>query len=165
MTVLLSEESIAAERADMLGRRLACRLRDAVEGSPVTEYNGQYSVALRLAYSCASMKCVVGTALFLGIVAIVLFTTVSWAVPAEIMDVTIGMTMQEVMAIMGEPDRKAVLSGKILQDLAEISPDVARSNARIVFIYNKDNLQVWFRQGRVTGMTKDGVSVLRPKQP
>ena len=109
------------------------------------------------------MDSIVGNALLLGILAVVLSTTVSPAVHAQIMDVTIGMPMQEVIAALGEPDRKAVLSGKVLRDLAEISPEVAVSKSRIVFIYNKDNIQVWFQQGRVTGITKDGISILRPK--
>jgi hypothetical protein len=50
-----------------------------------------------------------------------------------------------------------------MRDLAEIDPEAAVSKSRIVFIYNKDNIQVWFRQGRVTGITKDGISILRPK--
>jgi hypothetical protein len=108
------------------------------------------------------MDSIVGNALLLGI-AVVLSATVSSAVHAQIMDVTIGMPMQEVIAALGEPDRKTVLSGKVLRDLAEISPEAAVSKSRIVFIYNKDNIQVWFRQGRVTGVTKDGISILRSK--
>lgn len=104
-----------------------------------------------------------GPALRLGIFAVILATTASPAVHAQIMDVTIGMPMQEVIAALGEPDRKAVLSGKVLHDLTEISPEIAGSKSRVVFIYNKDNVQVWFQQGRVTGVTKDGVSILRPK--
>lgn len=104
-----------------------------------------------------------GNALFLGVLAVVLSTSVSPAASAEIMDVTIGMPMEEVIAALGEPDRKAVLSGKVLRDLTEMSPEVAVSKSRIVFIYNKDNIQVWFRQGRVTGMTKDGISIMPPK--
>jgi hypothetical protein len=105
----------------------------------------------------------VGPALRLGICVVVLSTTVSPALHAQIMDVTIGMPMQDVVAALGEPDRKAVLSGKVLRDLTEISPEIAGSKSRIVFIYNKDNVQVWFRQGRVTGITKEGVSIVRPK--
>ena len=109
------------------------------------------------------MDSIVGNALLLGIFAVVLSTTISRDASAEIMDVTIGMPMQDVIATLGEPDRKAVLSGKVMRDLAEIDPEAAVSKSRIVFIYNKDNIQVWFRQGRVTGITKDGISILRPK--
>ena len=86
-------------------------------------------------------------------------TVVSWAAPAEVMDVKIGMLMQDVIGILGEPDRKAVLSGKLLRDFTEISSEEITSHSRIVFIYNKDNVQVWFRDGRVTGMTKNGISI------
>jgi 3-isopropylmalate dehydratase small subunit len=73
------------------------------------------------------------------------------------------MPMQEVLTILGEPDRKAILSGKLLRDVPENSTEIFASNSRIVFIYRHNNLQVWFRQGRVTGVTKDGVSTLPSK--
>ncbi|MEK6801843.1 MAG: hypothetical protein AABZ34_04150 [Nitrospirota bacterium] len=118
-------------------------------------------------YWWISMESVFGKSLLIGLLicATALSVIVPWAASAEIMNVTIGMSMQDVITIIGEPDRKAVLSGKVLRDFTEVNPETAVSKSRIVFIYETDNVQVWFRQGRVTGMTKDGVSILRPKPP
>lgn len=82
---------------------------------------------------------------------------------AEVMDVTIGMSVQEVLTILGEPDRKAVLSGKLLRDVPKNDAETLASTFRMVFIYQRSTIHVWFRQGRVSGMTKDGVSILSSK--
>ncbi len=113
------------------------------------------------------MEPIVGKSLLIGLLicTTAVSVTVPWAASAETMNVTIGMSMQDVITIIGEPDKKAVLSGKVLRNFTEVSPETAVSKSRIVFIYEKNNVQVWFQQGRVTGMTKDGVSILRPKQP
>lgn len=101
----------------------------------------------------------------LGIFAVAFSVLAPWEVSAENMDVAAGMPIQDVVAIMGQPDRKAVLEGKVLRDFTEVDPEGASSTLRVIYIYNKGRVQVWFQQGRVTGMTKDGVSVLRPKPP
>ncbi len=113
------------------------------------------------------MEPVVGKSLLIGLLlcATALSVTIPSVASAEAMNVTIGMSMEDVITILGEPDRKAVLSGKVLRDLAVVGPEDAVSKSRIVFIYEKDHVQVWFQQERVTGMTQDGVSILRSKQP
>lgn len=113
------------------------------------------------------MEFVLGKSCLIGLLICItaLCAIVPWPASAESMNVTIGMSMQDVITIIGEPDRKAVLSGKVLRDFTEVNPQTAVSKSRSVFIYEKDNVQVWFQQGRVTGMTKDGVSILRPKRP
>jgi 3-isopropylmalate dehydratase small subunit len=98
-----------------------------------------------------------------GLLLVTLLSLTPQTAVAEVMDVKIGMPMQEVLTILGEPDRKAILSGKLLRDVPENSTEIFASNSRIVFIYRHNNIQVWFRQGRVTGMTKDGVSTLPSK--
>ena len=103
------------------------------------------------------------TLILARIVAMALVIAVPCGALAEIMDVRVGMLAQDVATILGEPDRKAVLVGKLLRDFTSIDPDEDISHARIVFIYHKHNVQVWFQQGRVTGMTKDGVSILAPE--
>lgn len=82
---------------------------------------------------------------------------------AEVMDVKIGMPIQEVLTILGEPDRKAVLSGKLLRDVPEKDAETLSSISRMVFIYQRSNIHVWFQQGRVSGITKDGESILSSK--
>lgn len=98
-----------------------------------------------------------------GLLLIALLSLTPEAALTEVMDVKVGMPMQEVLTILGEPDRKAVLSGKLLRDLPENSPETLSSESRIVFIYQHNNIQVWFRQGHVTGVTKDGSSTLPSK--
>lgn len=62
------------------------------------------------------------------------------------------MTYEEVEARLGPPDRKGVLEGK---DIEEID-DVAAADAagkRTVYIYDKKQLRVWFKDGRVISVT------------
>ena len=70
--------------------------------------------------------------------------------------VKLGMTQKEVMAVLGEPDKKAILSGKVLKDLQKMETDT--SEHRTVFIYHEKNLKVWFLRGVVTGVTNAGLS-------
>ncbi len=72
--------------------------------------------------------------------------------------VRLGMSQEEVVQLLGEPDRKAVLVGKVLRDLDEVrDEDVSR--LRLVYVYETFGLQVWFKDGRVTGVTRHGVSI------
>jgi hypothetical protein len=46
--------------------------------------------------------------------------------------------------------------GKALRDAEQLSAeDLAR--LRLVYIYEPSGLQVWFREGKVTGVTRQGV--------
>ena len=71
--------------------------------------------------------------------------------------VTVGMSPQEVTTILGPPDKRAVLVGKVLRELREGAPDPTES--RMVYIYDRTKLRVWFQHGQVTGMTLDGLPV------
>jgi hypothetical protein len=73
-------------------------------------------------------------------------------------DVRRGMTTEQVTLLLGEPDRKAVLIGKVLRDADQFSAeDLAR--LRLVYIYDLSGLRVWFLDNTVTGVTRDGVSL------
>ena len=68
-----------------------------------------------------------------------------------------GMSPEQVTRLLGEPDRRAVLVGKVLRDAGQFSADnLAR--LRLVYIYDASGVQVWFWDGKVTGMTRHGVS-------
>ena len=72
--------------------------------------------------------------------------------------VRLGMLQKEVVQLLGEPDRKAILVGKVLRDLDKVrDEDVTR--LRQVYVFDGLKLQVWFKGGRVTGVTRDGVSI------
>ncbi len=72
--------------------------------------------------------------------------------------VRLGMSQEEVVQLLGEPDRKAVLVGKVLRDLDKVrDEDVTR--LRLVYVFDTVRLQVWFKGGRVTGVTRHGVSI------
>lgn len=78
-------------------------------------------------------------------------------------DIRLGMTQQEVVQRLGEPDRKAVLVGKELRDLNELeNQDVAR--LRLVYVYEQSGIQVWFKDDSVTGVTQDGVSIRQERR-
>jgi hypothetical protein len=73
-------------------------------------------------------------------------------------EVRLGMSQEEVVQLLGEPDRKAVLVGKVLRDLDKVrDEDVTRS--RLVYVYETSGLQVWFKDSRVTGVTRHGLSI------
>lgn len=73
-------------------------------------------------------------------------------------NVRLGMSREEVVQLLGEPDRKAVLVGKVLRDLDTV-PDEDVTGLRLVYVYETSRLQVWFKDGRVTGVTRHGVSI------
>jgi hypothetical protein len=68
-----------------------------------------------------------------------------------------GMSPEQVTRLLGEPDRKAVLVGKALRSPDDLSADEA-ARLRLVYIYEPSGLQVWFQNGKVTGVTRQGVS-------
>jgi hypothetical protein len=73
-------------------------------------------------------------------------------------EIRLGMSQEEVVQLLGEPDRKAVLVGKVLRDIYKVyDEDVTR--LRLVYVYETSGLQVWFKDGRVTGVTRHGVSI------
>ncbi len=73
-------------------------------------------------------------------------------------DITHGMSAKEVIQRMGAPDSIAVQEGKLLRKLeaAEVKDFTGK---RIVYIYEVNNIQIWFENGKVSGMTRNGVSV------
>ena len=72
--------------------------------------------------------------------------------------VQLGMSPQEVVRLLGEPDRKSVLDGKVLRDLGEIESK-HRDEYRTVYTYKESGLQVWFKAGKATGATRNGISI------
>lgn len=73
-------------------------------------------------------------------------------------EVRLGMSQVEVVQLLGEPDRKAILVGKVLRDLDQVR-DEDVTGLRLVYVYETSGLQVWFKDGRVTGVTRHGVSL------
>ncbi|MGR9053692.1 MAG: hypothetical protein ACU84J_13685 [Gammaproteobacteria bacterium] len=68
-----------------------------------------------------------------------------------------GMTVASVTALHGRPDKIFMLEGK---DLIEMAEDSVKSSAhKIAYVYHHDNLQVWFSNGIVTGMTVNGLAI------
>lgn len=74
--------------------------------------------------------------------------------------VRLGMTPEEVVQILGTPDRRAILDGKLLRDLSELDSATDLSKHRLVFFYDDIYLQVWFKDGHVTGVIQNGVSIV-----
>ena len=72
--------------------------------------------------------------------------------------VELGMTTQQVVAIPGEPDRKAILEGKVLRDYETIG-DKGLGGLRHVYFFDSEKLQVWFKTNAVTGIVRGGVSI------
>jgi hypothetical protein len=64
------------------------------------------------------------------------------------------MSPQEVVAVLGEPDRIAVFEGKYLRDVPLAAAATSNPDGRFVFIYREGNLNVWFAHGLATGLTK-----------
>ena len=72
--------------------------------------------------------------------------------------VQLGASQDEVVRQLGDPDRKAVLDGKVLRDLGEMS-DRNLMEYQLIYVYDDSGLQVWFKGGKVTGVIRNGVSV------
>lgn len=70
----------------------------------------------------------------------------------------LGMQQQEVINLLGEPDHKAFLDGKVLRSLSDLETNEL-DKYRIVFTYEDSDIQVWFKAGKVTGATRKGISV------
>jgi len=79
---------------------------------------------------------------------------------AKAAPIFLDMTPEQVVALLGEPDRKAILEGKVLRTLTPNNSEIDLWKNRLVFIYDRTKVQVWFKNGRVTEMTKDGLAVL-----
>ena len=74
-------------------------------------------------------------------------------------ELRIGMPREDVVHLLGEPNRKAVLDGKVLRDVEELPAEVDASQFRLVYFYDESGLQVWFKDGKVTGVTREGIAV------
>ena len=72
----------------------------------------------------------------------------------------VGMSQEEVSQILGEPSRKAVLIGKELRSIEMLPVGEEVTQFRLVFVYDESGLQVWFSDGKVTGVTRNGVSTI-----
>ena len=83
-----------------------------------------------------------------------LFSVVGHA--AEPPAVEPGMTPQQVLAVLGEPDRIAVFEGKYLRDVPLEVAEGSNAGGSFVFIYRDRNLNVWFEHGRATGLMTGG---------
>lgn len=66
-----------------------------------------------------------------------------------------GMSSAEVVRILGEPTRMAMLEGKVLR---EVAPGEDVGDRRVVYFYEASGLQVWLQNGAVTGVVRDGVA-------
>ncbi len=80
---------------------------------------------------------------------------------AESFPVKVGMHEQEVVRLLGEPERKAILDGKVLRELHQATVPPKYRDAMLVFLYERGNIRVWFRHGSVTDITRAGVSIAR----
>ena len=74
-------------------------------------------------------------------------------------DLRLEMSQQDVERILGTPDRKAVLIGKTVKSIGGSQIPAEFEHLRYIYIYDKTGLQVWFQDGRVTGVTHYGVSM------
>jgi hypothetical protein len=79
--------------------------------------------------------------------------------PASAGKLQLGMSQEDVVRILGKPDRKQVLVGKVLRDLDTVPPDEL-TRLRLVYIYETSGVQVWFKEDKVTGATRNGISML-----
>jgi hypothetical protein len=74
---------------------------------------------------------------------------------AETPAVRAGMSPEEVIAALGQPDRIAVPKGKYLRDVPLAAAAKSDAEGRFVFIYRK-GLNVWFMGGRASGLIQGG---------
>lgn len=73
--------------------------------------------------------------------------------------IQLGMSPKEVVQKIGEPDRKSILDGKLLREINGSENDIDLKKFRLVYTYEKTGIQVWFFNGKVTGVTKYGASI------
>lgn len=69
-----------------------------------------------------------------------------------------GMDATEVIQALGEAEKISYLDGKFLNQVANIN-EVDFSKQRVVFSYNDDVTHVWFENGTVNSVTKNGVAI------
>ncbi len=69
------------------------------------------------------------------------------------------MSREDVVHLLGEPNREAVLVGKVLRDADQLPAEEDLTRFRLVYIDDKSGLQVWFMDGKMTGVTRYGFSV------
>jgi hypothetical protein len=81
---------------------------------------------------------------------------------AETPAVNVGMSPQEVIAALGQPDRIAVLDGKYLRDVPLAAAPSSNPEGRFVFIYRASGMNVWFTHGHASGLTKGGEQPTNP---
>lgn len=74
-------------------------------------------------------------------------------------DLRLGMSQENVVQLLGEPSRKSVLIGKVLRDIDQFPAGEDLARFRLVYVYDKSGLQVWFEDGKVTGVIRNGVSM------
>jgi hypothetical protein len=72
-----------------------------------------------------------------------------------------GMSPQEVIAVLGAPDRIAVFAGKYLRDVP-LAAAASAPEGKFVFVYRDKNFNVWFSHGKATGLGQDGGSNTNP---
>jgi len=63
-------------------------------------------------------------------------------------ELAVGMSSDELIAQLGEPESIKVLRGKVLEDVKDRA-QVEQTDARVLFIYDRRNLRVWLVRGRV----------------
>jgi hypothetical protein len=80
---------------------------------------------------------------------------------AETPAVKAGMSPEEVIAALGQPDRIAVPKGKYLRDASLAAAAAADAEGRFVFIY-RAGLNVWFVRGRASGLIQGGGPASNP---
>jgi len=73
-------------------------------------------------------------------------------------DITLKMTEEEVIQLLGEPDAIAIQEGKLLQKI-EADDKESLLGKRFAYIYENDGIYIWFSDKKVAGMTKNGISV------
>ena len=74
--------------------------------------------------------------------------------------IKLGMSPQEVIKEMGQPDSKSILDGKVLRKIDNNESSYDLKKYRLVYTYKKSSIQVWFLDSKVTSVTKNGVSIL-----
>jgi len=70
------------------------------------------------------------------------------------------MSQNEIIHNLGEPDRKLILDGKLLREIKDSESNLNYKKYRLVYFYDRTEIQVWFKDGKVTGASKNGVSIL-----
>jgi hypothetical protein len=71
--------------------------------------------------------------------------------------VNVGMSKAQVVSELGEPSRRYVMEGKVMRD--STPADEADPSRLVGYFYDPSGLQVWIQNGKVTGVTRNGVAV------